>query len=253
MILCKFKTILYYQCQITTAASSRHLPCQNLLHVAIAVNHRLHTRFRFYHTVDRRIHHPREHRNLGLERCPVCCRKGIEIVRQNRLPAGISCISLRLHLLRRDILTFHHTASRSSRFHRNHHQMVFQESEGHLILRTLYLLRPEVVVIIMTHQTGHTDTDRILGTRDDTVMTLRIVLKAEYQSGKHLRIHLRQLHRPYLLNHLTGRGGQTTSDHLHVHHKHIRFHLIKSRQEIDDSASLIDIRILHRLDILDHE
>ena len=26
-------------------------------------------------------------------------------------------------------LTFHHTASRSSRFHRNHHQMVFQESE----------------------------------------------------------------------------------------------------------------------------
>ena len=38
-----------------------------------------------------------------------------------------------------------------------------------------------------------------------------------------------------------------------VHHKHIRFHLIKSRQEVDHSASLIDIRILHRLDILDHE
>ena len=37
-----------------------------------------------------------------------------------------------------------------------------QETEGHLILRTLYLLRPEVVVIIMTHQTGNTDTDRIL-------------------------------------------------------------------------------------------
>ena len=84
-------------------------------------------------------------------------------------------------------------------------------------------------------------------------MTLRIVLKAEYQSGKHLRIHLRQLDRPNLLNHLTGRGGQTTSDHLHVHHKYIRFHLIKSWQEVDDSASLIDIRILHRLDILDHE
>ena len=89
--------------------------------------------------------------------------------------------------------------------------MVFQETEGHLILRTLNLLRPEVVVIIMTHQTGHTDTDRILGTRDDTIMTLRIVLEAEYQSGEHLRIHLRQLHRPYLLNHLTGRGRQTTA------------------------------------------
>ena len=112
--------------------------------------------YRFYHTVDRRIHHTREHRNLGLERCPVCCSKGIKVVRQNRLPASISCISQRLHLLRRDILTFHHTASRPSRFHRNHHQMVFQETEGHLILRTLYLLRPEVIVIIMTHQTGKT-------------------------------------------------------------------------------------------------
>ena len=211
MILCKFKTVLYYQCQITAATGSRHLPCQNLLHAAVAVNHRLHTRLRFYHTVDRRIHHTREHRNLGLERCPVCCSKGIKVVRQNRLPAGISCISQRLHLLRRDILTFHHTASRSSRFHRNHHQMVFQETESHLILRTLNLLRPEVVVIIMTHQTGHTDTDRILGTRDDTIVTLRIVLETENQSGEHLRIHLRQLHRPNLLNHLTGRGRKTTA------------------------------------------
>lgn len=115
------------------------------------------------------------------------------------------------HMKKRLLLTFHHTASRSSRFHRNHHQMVFQETEGHLILRTLYLLRPEVVVIIMTHQTGNTDTDRILGTRDDTIVTLRIVLEAEYQSGEHLRIHLRQLDRPYLLNHLTGRGRQTTA------------------------------------------
>ena len=80
-------------------------------------------------------------------------------------------------------------ASRSSRFHRNHHQMVFQETESHLILRTLNLLRPEIVVIIMTHQAGNTDTDRILGTRDDTVVTLRIVLEAENQSGKHLRIY----------------------------------------------------------------
>lgn len=115
------------------------------------------------------------------------------------------------HMKKRLLLTFHHTASRSSRFHRNHHQMVFQETESHLILRTLYLLRPEVIVIIMTHQTGNTDTDRILGIWDDTIMTLRIVLEAEYQSCKHLRIHLRQLHRPYPLNHLTGRGRQTTA------------------------------------------
>ena len=89
--------------------------------------------------------------------------------------------------------------------------MVFQETEGHLIQRTLYLLRPEIVVIIMTHQSGNTDTDRILGTRDDTIVTFRIVLEAEYQSGEHLRIYLRQLHRPNLLNHLTGRGRQTAA------------------------------------------
>ena len=65
----------------------------------------------------------------------------------------------------------------------------------------------------MTHQTGHTDTDRILGTRDDTVMTLRIVLKAEYQSGEYLRIHLRQLLRPYLLSHHTVMlAGRTPHD-----------------------------------------
>ena len=85
----------------------------------------------------------------------------------------------------------------------------------------------------MTHQTGNTDTNRILGTRDDTIVTLRIVLKAEYQSGEHLRIHLRQLHRPYLQNHLTGRGRQTAA----VAHLKGRFqrdgkqtHLLRSPQ-----------------------
>ena len=91
--------------------------------------------------------------------------------------------------------------------------MVFQETESHLILRTLNLLRPEVIVIIMTYQTGNTDTDRILGTRDDAIVTLRIVLEAKYQSGEHLRIHLRQLHRPYLLNHHTVMpAGKTPHD-----------------------------------------
>lgn len=89
------------------------------------------------------------------------------------------------HMKKRLLLTFYHTAYRSSRFHRNHHQVVFQETEGHLILRTLYLLRPEVIVIIMTHQTGNTDTDRILGTRDDTIMMLRIVLEADQNVAGH--------------------------------------------------------------------
>ena len=38
-----------------------------------------------------------------------------------------------------------------------------------------------------------------------------------------------------------------------IYNKHIGFYLIKCREIVDDSASLIDIRILHCLDILDHE
>ena len=63
----------------------------------------------------------------------------------------------------------------------------------------------------MSHQSRHADTDGILRTTHDTVAALRIVLETEHQLGKNLRIHVRQLHRPYLLDHVAGRSGKTAA------------------------------------------
>lgn len=63
----------------------------------------------------------------------------------------------------------------------------------------------------MTSQTWYADSDGILGTGNDAVVTLRIVLEAEDQTGEHLGIHLWELHRPDLLDHVTGGCGETTS------------------------------------------
>ena len=63
----------------------------------------------------------------------------------------------------------------------------------------------------MTSQTWYADSDGILGTGNDAVVALRIILEAEDQTGEHLGIHLWELHRPYLLDHVTGGCGETTS------------------------------------------
>ena len=44
----------------------------------------------------------------------------------------------------------------------------------------------------------------LAGTADDAVAALRVVFETEHQFGKNLWIHIRQLHRPYLLNHVAG-------------------------------------------------
>lgn len=89
--------------------------------------------------------------------------------------------------------------------------MVFEETEGHLVLRTFYLLWPEVIIVIMTHQTRNTNSYGILGTGNDAIVSLRVVLKTEYQSGEHFRIHFRELNWPDLLNHVAGGCGEATS------------------------------------------
>ena len=89
--------------------------------------------------------------------------------------------------------------------------MVFEETESHLIIGILYLLRPEVIVIVMAAETRHTNTYGILRSRDMTVLTLGIVLKAEHKTSKHLGVHLWEFHRPYLLDHVACRCRQTTT------------------------------------------
>ena len=82
--------------------------------------------------------------------------------------------------------------------------MALHPRENLLIQTGFKLIRPETIIIIMSHQSRHADTDGILRTTHDTVAALRIVLETEHQLGKNLRIHVRQLHRPYLLDHIAG-------------------------------------------------
>ena len=44
-----------------------------------------------------------------------------------------------------------------------------------------------------------------------SVLALGAVLETEDEAGKHLGIHLGELHGPYLLNHLAGRGAETAT------------------------------------------
>lgn len=93
--------------------------------------------------------------------------------------------------------------------------MLLQETEGHLVGGALYLLGPEIIVIIMSAQARDTNTDGVLGTGDVAVFTLGVVLEAEDEAGEHLGVHLRELDGPDLLNHLARRGAQaTTVSHL---------------------------------------
>ena len=89
--------------------------------------------------------------------------------------------------------------------------MFFQEAKGHLIGGVLYLLGPEIVVVVVTAQARDTDADGVLCTRDMSVLTLGIILEAENEAGQHLGIHLGQLHGPYLLDHLTRGGAQAAA------------------------------------------
>ncbi|MBR5740167.1 MAG: hypothetical protein IKX81_02610 [Firmicutes bacterium] len=75
----------------------------------------------------------------------------------------------------------------------------------------LDLVRPETVVIVMTHKARHANPDRVLGTGYDTIRTLGIVLETEHELGQHLRIHVRKLVRPDLTDHVPGRGGQAAT------------------------------------------
>ena len=63
----------------------------------------------------------------------------------------------------------------------------------------------------MSAKTGYADADGVLCAGYVPVLTLGVVLETEDQTGKHLGIHIGQLHGPYLLDHLAGAGAQAAS------------------------------------------
>lgn len=204
--------ILYYQCEVTTTTGTGHLPCKDVVHGAILCDGFADVAVVLLGmTYVSGGDHTGEHGCLGLEGGSVGGGKGVEIVLQDGLPTSFGSIGQGLDLGGSDVLTLHHGATGLARGHGNHHEVLFEEAEGHLVIGALDLLGPEVIVVVVAAKAGDADADGVLGTRDVTVFALGIVLEAEHEAGKHLGIHLGELDGPYLLNHLAGRGAQAAT------------------------------------------
>ena len=198
--------------EVAATASAGHLPGEDIVHSAIvrdglgdiAV-------VQFGVTYIGGGYHAGEHGYLGLEGGFISCSESGQVFLQDGIPAGISSIGKGLDLGRGDILALDYRAAGLAGLHRDHHEVLLEETEGHLIIGTLDLLGPEIVVIVVTAQTRDADTDRVLRTGDVAVLTLGVILEAEDEAGQHLGIHLGELDGPDLLDHLTGAGAQAAA------------------------------------------
>ena len=89
--------------------------------------------------------------------------------------------------------------------------MTLQPTQHRLILTRLNLLRPEPVVVIVAAQARDANPNAVLRPADNPVTPFRIVLKAEHQFGQRLRVHIGQLVRPDLADHVAGAGAEAAT------------------------------------------
>lgn len=198
--------------EVTAATGTGHLPGEDIIHSTVPGDGFGNVASIFLGMTDiGGGYHAGEHGCLGLEGGSVGDGKAVEIVLQDGLPTSFGSIGQGLDLGGSDVLTLHHGATGLAGGHGNHHEVLFEEAEGHLVIGALNLLGPEVIVIVVAAEAGDADTDGVLGTRDVTVFALGIVLKAEDEAGKHLGVHLGELDGPYLLDHLTSGGAKATT------------------------------------------
>ena len=155
--------------------------------------------------------HAGEHGGLRLEGGTVGGGKGGEVALHDGLPAGVSGIGKSLDPGGGDVLALYNGAAGLAGLDGDHDEVLFEEAEGHLVIGVLYLLGPEVVVVVVTTEAGDADADGVLGSGDVAVFALGVVLEAEDEAGEHLGVHLGELHGPDLLDHLTGAGAKATA------------------------------------------
>lgn len=204
--------VVYDEGEIATAAGTGHFPCEHVGHGAVVGNGGCHIAvILFGMTNIGRFNHAGKHGHLGFERSFVSRSEIGQVVGDDGLPASIGRIGKRLYLGGRNIFFFHHRTTGFAGFHGQHHQMFFQKAKRHFVVGAFYLGGPEVVVVIMSAKTRHTNTDGILGTGDMSVGTLGIIFETEHQTGQHFRIHLGKLHGPNFLYHAASAGTQTTT------------------------------------------
>ena len=157
------------------------------------------------------LDHAGEHGGLGIKGGAVGGCEAVEVFLHDGCPAGIGGIGQGLDLGGGDVLVLDNGAAGLAGLHGHHHEVLFEEAEGHLIIGALDLLGPEVIVVVVATEAGNADADGVLRTGDMSVLALGVVLEAEDEAGEHLGIHLGELHGPYLLDHLTGGGAQAAT------------------------------------------
>ena len=211
MLIDKCLGIFYDQSKVSASTSSRHFPSKHFGH-CLEVSYRIRDIAGWLLlAIVAWINHPWEHSHLSFKGGSVGCCKGGKVFGHDGTPAGFGSGCKGLYLDWGDVLAFYHTAAGGSGIEGYHDEVLFEETEGHLVGGALYLLGPEVIVVIVSAQSWHTDADGVLGSGDVAVFSLGVVLETEHEAGKGLGVHLGETHRPDLLYHLTGAGAEAAT------------------------------------------
>ena len=198
--------------KVAATTSAGHLPGEDVVHSAIMRDGIGNIAIVLLGMTDVcGCYHAGEHGYLSFERGTVGRGKGIEVFAHDSVPAGFGGFGEGFHLVGSDVFPFYDRASGFTGFHGYHHEVLLQETKGHFVGGILYLLGPEVIVIVVTAKARHADTDGVLCAGDVSVLTLGVVLEAEDKAGEHLGIHLGELDGPDLLDHLTRTGAKATA------------------------------------------
>ena len=154
--------------EVTATTSTGHLPSQDVGKIAVASNRFSNIAISIWLlAISREVggfDHAREHGSLSSEGGAIGGSEAIEVVSEDGMPAGIGGIGKSLDLVGGDIFTFDNGAAGLTGFHGHHHEVLFEEAESHLIGASLYLLGPEIIVIVVAAEAGDADSDGVLGT-----------------------------------------------------------------------------------------
>ena len=151
--------------EVAATAGTGHLPGEDVVHSAVTVDSLTDVAIVLLGMAHvGGFDHAREHGGLSSEGGAIGGSEAIEVVSEDGMPASIGSIGKSLDLIGGDILTLDNGAAGLTGFHRHHHEVFFEETESHLIGAGLYLLGPEIIVVVVAAEAGNADADGVLGT-----------------------------------------------------------------------------------------
>lgn len=197
MCVAERSRVVNHQGEVTATACARHLPCKHIGESGILVDVFLHSR----------LHHGRKEGRLRLEGCSVGYGESGKVCVHDGLPALLCSMSQCQNVCFVDVFPLYNGASGAAREHGNEAEMLLQPAEYGGVGAGLDALRPIVGIVVVAAESRDADADGVLGTADDAVGALGVVLEAEDEFCQHLRIHVGKTDRPDALYLLAGRGG----------------------------------------------